>query len=363
MQQDRTLPADGVVAGDPAADSRCRSGIDPPADRHDRRVDPAGAVPHAGPHAPFEKRAYDLFLQSLVKGTSHLSLGMEAIAAGFGVAMRADDWTFATYRGHAHTLARGSDMAATLGELLGRANGLLKRQGRLDAPHRASSTACSGRTPSSAPTCRIALGAAWSSQYREQRPGRGVLLRRRCDEHRRVPRGAEPGGHVASCPSSSCARTTSTWSTPRSARSPPSSARPPTGLGAYGLEPIVDRRQRRRGGVPDRARGARAGAARRRAVARRGADLPARRPLACRPRHVPPAARGRSLAAAGPDTGVSRRACSPTAWTRRRWTRSTPMPRHEVDAATEAAKAAPPAGPRRADGRRVGRRRCTAWRN
>lgn len=43
-----------------------------------------------------EKRAYDLFLQNLVKGTSHLSLGQEAIAAGFGVAMRDDDYTFAT---------------------------------------------------------------------------------------------------------------------------------------------------------------------------------------------------------------------------------------------------------------------------
>ena len=32
-----------------------------------------------------EKRAYDLFLQNLIKGTSHLSLGQEAIAAGFGV--------------------------------------------------------------------------------------------------------------------------------------------------------------------------------------------------------------------------------------------------------------------------------------
>ena len=34
-----------------------------------------------------EKRAHDLFLQNLIKGTSHLSLGQEAIAAGFGVAM------------------------------------------------------------------------------------------------------------------------------------------------------------------------------------------------------------------------------------------------------------------------------------
>jgi pyruvate dehydrogenase E1 component alpha subunit len=32
----------------------------------------------------FEKRAYDMFLQNLVKGTSHLSLGQEAVATGFG---------------------------------------------------------------------------------------------------------------------------------------------------------------------------------------------------------------------------------------------------------------------------------------
>ena len=61
-----------------------------------------------------EKRAYDLFLQNLIKGTSHLSLGQEAIAAGFAAAMREDDYTFATYRGHAHTLARGVPMTGVL---------------------------------------------------------------------------------------------------------------------------------------------------------------------------------------------------------------------------------------------------------
>jgi pyruvate dehydrogenase E1 component alpha subunit len=76
-----------------------------------------------------EKRAYDLFMRSLVKGTSHLSLGMEAISAGFGAAMRPDDYTFATYRGHAHTLSRGVPMAPVLAELMGRANGLLGGKG------------------------------------------------------------------------------------------------------------------------------------------------------------------------------------------------------------------------------------------
>jgi pyruvate dehydrogenase E1 component alpha subunit len=54
-----------------------------------------------------EQRAYDLFLQNLVKATSHLSLGQEAVAAGFAHALKPNDLSFCTYRGHAHTLARG----------------------------------------------------------------------------------------------------------------------------------------------------------------------------------------------------------------------------------------------------------------
>src|ERR1700746_738061 len=77
-----------------------------------------------------EKRAYDLFLQNLVKGTSHLSLGQEAIAAGFGVSMRPTHWTFGPYRGPAHTLARGASMTGVLGELMGRECGLLGGKGR-----------------------------------------------------------------------------------------------------------------------------------------------------------------------------------------------------------------------------------------
>ena len=38
-----------------------------------------------------EQRAFDLFLQNLVKGTSHLSLGQEAVAAGFAGAMKKGD--------------------------------------------------------------------------------------------------------------------------------------------------------------------------------------------------------------------------------------------------------------------------------
>jgi pyruvate dehydrogenase E1 component alpha subunit len=113
----------------------------------------------------FEKRAYDMFMQQLVKGTSHLSLGMEAIAAGFGTAMRTDDYTFATYRGHAHTLARGVPMEGVLAELLGRANGLLGGKG--GSMHLTSvEHGVMGSYAIIGAHLTIANGAAWSAQYR-----------------------------------------------------------------------------------------------------------------------------------------------------------------------------------------------------
>jgi len=76
-----------------------------------------------------EQRAFDLFLQNLVKGTSHLSLGQEAVAAGFAEAMKPGDLSFCTYRGHAHTLARGVSVEKVLGELMQRDNGLMRGKG------------------------------------------------------------------------------------------------------------------------------------------------------------------------------------------------------------------------------------------
>src|SRR6201982_3319638 len=63
-----------------------------------------------------EQRAFDLFLQNLVKGTSHLSLGQEAVAAGFAGAMKPGDLSFCTYRCHGHTLARGGPIESGPGE-------------------------------------------------------------------------------------------------------------------------------------------------------------------------------------------------------------------------------------------------------
>jgi pyruvate dehydrogenase E1 component alpha subunit len=114
----------------------------------------------------FEQRAYELFLENLVRGTSHLALGQEAIGAAYGVAMRADDYTFCTYRGHNHTLARGASMAAALAELMGRRNGMLHGKGGsmhlTDVKHGAmgSYAIVGAHLP-------IAAGAAWSAQVRK----------------------------------------------------------------------------------------------------------------------------------------------------------------------------------------------------
>jgi acetoin:2,6-dichlorophenolindophenol oxidoreductase subunit alpha len=114
----------------------------------------------------FEQRAYELFLENLVRGTSHLALGQEAISAGYAVAMRADDYTFCTYRGHGHTLARGASMAAAFAELMGRGNGMLHGKGGsmhlTDVKHGAmgSYAIVGAHLP-------IAAGAAWSAQVRK----------------------------------------------------------------------------------------------------------------------------------------------------------------------------------------------------
>lgn len=77
----------------------------------------------------FEEQVYQLFVRNVVHGTTHLGIGQEAIAVGFAAAMRPDDYTLATYRGHAHALARGASLVAGFGELFGRSNGLCKGKG------------------------------------------------------------------------------------------------------------------------------------------------------------------------------------------------------------------------------------------
>ncbi|MAT22834.1 MAG: pyruvate dehydrogenase (acetyl-transferring) E1 component subunit alpha [Rhodobiaceae bacterium] len=111
-----------------------------------------------------EQRAYDLFLENLVKGTSHLSLGQEAIAAGFATAMQKNDKSFCTYRGHAHTLARGASVVGVLGELMQRDCGLMRGKG--GSMHLTdTSKGVMGSYAIIGAHLPMAVGSAWRAQY------------------------------------------------------------------------------------------------------------------------------------------------------------------------------------------------------
>ena len=162
-----------------------------------------------------EQRAYDLFLQNLVKGTSHLSLGQEAVAAGFAGAMKKGDLSFCTYRGHAHTLARGVPRGKGAGRTDAARQRPDARQGRLDASDlgRARRDGLL-RHHRRASADRLRRRLARAVQRRQGRVG--LLLRRRHHQYRRLPRGAQFRRGVEAAGGASSARTISTWNTRRS---------------------------------------------------------------------------------------------------------------------------------------------------
>jgi acetoin:2,6-dichlorophenolindophenol oxidoreductase subunit alpha len=112
-----------------------------------------------------EKAAHDLFLSGLVKGTTHLAAGHEAVAVGASAALRPDDYVFATYRGHHHAMARGATPVECLAELMSKGTGLCHAKGgsmhltKASAGMLGSYAIVGAHLP-------IAAGAAWSARLR-----------------------------------------------------------------------------------------------------------------------------------------------------------------------------------------------------
>jgi pyruvate dehydrogenase E1 component alpha subunit len=112
-----------------------------------------------------EKAAHDLFLAGLVKGTTHLAAGHEAVAVGASAALRPDDYVFATYRGHHHAMARGATPAECLAELMSKGTGLCRAKGgsmhltKASAGMLGSYAIVGAHLP-------MAAGAAWSALLR-----------------------------------------------------------------------------------------------------------------------------------------------------------------------------------------------------
>jgi TPP-dependent pyruvate/acetoin dehydrogenase alpha subunit len=77
----------------------------------------------------FEDTLQQMYGKGLIHGSIHLCIGQEAIAVSFAKAMRQDDYSTYTYRGHGHAIARGIDMRAAFAEILGRVTGVNRGKG------------------------------------------------------------------------------------------------------------------------------------------------------------------------------------------------------------------------------------------
>jgi pyruvate dehydrogenase E1 component alpha subunit len=77
----------------------------------------------------FDTRAYELYREGVMRGTTHAYIGEEAIAVGVCAALNTDDTITSTHRGHGHCIAKGGDMNLMMAELLGRETGYCRGKG------------------------------------------------------------------------------------------------------------------------------------------------------------------------------------------------------------------------------------------
>ncbi|MCE2488483.1 MAG: thiamine pyrophosphate-dependent dehydrogenase E1 component subunit alpha [Anaerolineae bacterium] len=77
----------------------------------------------------FEQRVAELYMQTLIPGIAHVSIGQEAVAVGVCGALRRDDYITSTHRGHGHSLAKGASPDRMFAELLGKEEGFCHGKG------------------------------------------------------------------------------------------------------------------------------------------------------------------------------------------------------------------------------------------
>ncbi len=86
----------------------------------------------------FEQKALKLFEENLLRGSVHLYIGQEALAATICSRLTDEDYITSTHRGHGHCIAKGGEMTLAMAELMGKANGYCK--GRSGSMHIADFT-------------------------------------------------------------------------------------------------------------------------------------------------------------------------------------------------------------------------------
>jgi TPP-dependent pyruvate/acetoin dehydrogenase alpha subunit len=113
----------------------------------------------------FENEVERLFLQNLVRGSTHLCQGQEAVVVGACSVLRAGDTMTCTYRGHGAVLAMGAPLDRSMAEILGKARGLCSGKG--GSMHLTDlSTGVLGSFAVVGAHLPITVGAALAAQYR-----------------------------------------------------------------------------------------------------------------------------------------------------------------------------------------------------
>ena len=81
----------------------------------------------------FEQKALSLFEANKLRGSVHLYIGEEAVAATVCSNLRDEDYIASTHRGHGHCIAKGARLDRAMAELMGKATGYCK--GRSGSMH------------------------------------------------------------------------------------------------------------------------------------------------------------------------------------------------------------------------------------
>src|SRR5260221_10602953 len=78
-----------------------------------------------------EGQIQELFLENVIRGTTHVADGQEAVSVGMAAVVKPErgDTVTCTYRGHGHALALGMTLRTIMAEMMGKAAGSSKGKG------------------------------------------------------------------------------------------------------------------------------------------------------------------------------------------------------------------------------------------
>lgn len=77
----------------------------------------------------FEEKIDWLFAKGRLGGTTHLSIGQEAVAVGIITHLKRNDCVTSSHRGHGHLIAKGGEMHKMFSELMGKVGGYCQGKG------------------------------------------------------------------------------------------------------------------------------------------------------------------------------------------------------------------------------------------